>query len=309
MNTKVSADIRYKPLPLRRRIKKYFTAHTVFTHIAATILLLWALSLLFMIVWGLLVSVTKYTGELGYANNKRAIWPKAFDFGNYAEAFRLVHAELPNGEKLGYLGMMWNSIWYSIGSTFLSVAANFLLAYAVARFDFKLKKLIYGFILFQMMIPLYGTGAAGYRIIEGLGLLDSPLFLLTKTGAGGMQFLITHSYLVNMSKTYDESAKIDGARAFQIMMRINLPMAMPIIVVYFVVGFIGCWNDYSTMLVYMESYPTLSSGLYLFEASRDYKGAPTYFAAIFISAIPAVTLFLIFNKSLVRNLTIGGIKG
>lgn len=282
----------------------------MFTHIVAAILLLWALSLLFMIVWGLLVSVTKYTGELGYANNKRSVFPKAFDFSNYANAFRLVHAELPNGEKLGYFGMTWNSVWYSIGSTFLGVASNFLLAYAVARFNrYKYTKIIYAFILFQMMIPLYGTGAAGFRIIERLGLLDSPLYLLTKTGAGGMQFLITHAYLVNMSKTYDESAKIDGARPFQIMMRINLPMAMPIIVVYFVVGFIGNWNDYSTMLVYMESYPTLSSGLYLFEASRDYKGAPTYFAAIFISAIPAVTLFLIFNKSLVNNLTIGGIKG
>lgn len=160
-----------------------------------------------------------------------------------------------------------------------------------------------------MMMPLYGTGAAGYRIIEGLGLIDSPFFLLTKMTAGGMQFLITHSYLVNMSKTYDEAARMDGARAWDILVKINLPMAMPIVVVYFIVGFIGNWNDYSTMLVYMESYPTLSSGLYLFEASRTYAGPPVYFAAIFISAIPAVTLFLIFNKSLVQNLTIGGLKG
>ena len=206
--------------------------------------------------------------------------------------------------------MMWNSIWYSVGSTFLGVAVNFLLAYAVARFNhYKFTKAIYAFILLQMMMPLYGTGAAGYRIIEGLGLIDSPFFLLTKMTAGGMQFLITHSYLVNMSKTYDEAARMDGARAWDILVKINLPMAMPIVVVYFIVGFIGNWNDYSTMLVYMESYPTLSSGLYLFEASRTYAGPPVYFAAIFISAIPAVTLFLIFNKSLVQNLTIGGLKG
>lgn len=295
---------------LGRRIKKYFTSHTVFTHIVAAILLIWALSLLFMIFWGLMVSVTEFRGENGYANNKRAIFPKDFNFGNYADAFRKVKAELPNGEQIGYFGMMWNSVWYSIGSTFLGVASNFLLAYAVARFShYRFTKAIYAFILLQMMIPLYGTGAAGYRIIEGLGLLDSPLYLLTKTGAGGMQFLITHSYIVNMSKTYDEAAKMDGARAWDIMTRINLPMAMPIIVVYFIVGFIGNWNDYSTMLVYMESYPTLSSGLYLFEESRTYAGPPIYFAAIFISAIPVVTLFLIFNKSLVQNLTIGGIKG
>lgn len=276
----------------------------------AAILLVWALSLLFMIVWGLMVSVTEFRGENGYANNKRSIFPKDFNFGNYIDAFRKVNAELPNGEQIGYFGMMWNSVWYSVGSTFLGVAVNFLLAYAVARFNhYRFTKAIYAFILLQMMIPLYGTGAAGYRIIEGLGLIDSPFFLLTKMGAGGMQFLITHSYLVNMSKTYDEAARIDGARAWDILVKINLPMAMPIVVVYFIVGFIGNWNDYSTMLVYMESYPTLSSGLYLFEASRTYAGPPVYFAAIFISAIPAVTLFLIFNKSLVQNLTIGGLKG
>lgn len=275
----------------------------------AAILLIWALSLLFMIVWGLMVSVTEFRGENGYANNKRSIFPKDFNFGNYIDAFRKVNAELPNGKQIGYFGMMWNSIWYSVGSTFLGVAVNFLLAYAVARFNhYKFTKAIYAFILLQMM-PLYGTGAAGYRIIEGLGLIDSPFFLLTKMTAGGMQFLITHSYLVNMSKTYDEAARMDGARAWDILVKINLPMAMPIVVVYFIVGFIGNWNDYSTMLVYMESYPTLSSGLYLFEASRTYAGPPVYFAAIFISAIPAVTLFLIFNKSLVQNLTIGGLKG
>ena len=308
MNTDTS--VKFERPSLGRRIKKYFTSHTVFTHIVAAILLIWALSLLFMIVWGLMVSVTEFRGENGYANNKRSIFPKDFNFGNYIDAFRKVNAELPNGEQIGYFGMMWNSIWYSVGSTFLGVAVNFLLAYAVARFNhYKFTKAIYAFILLQMMMPLYGTGAAGYRIIEGLGLIDSPFFLLTKMTAGGMQFLITHSYLVNMSKTYDEAARMDGARAWDILVKINLPMAMPIVVVYFIVGFIGNWNDYSTMLVYMESYSTLSSGLYLFEASRTYAGPPVYFAAIFISAIPAVTLFLIFNKSLVQNLTIGGLKG
>lgn len=308
MNTDTS--VKFERPSLGRRIKKYFTSHTIFTHVVAAILLVWALSLLFMIVWGLMVSVTEFRGENGYANNKRSIFPKDFNFGNYIDAFRKVNAELPNGEQIGYFGMMWNSVWYSVGSTFLGVAVNFLLAYAVARFNhYRFTKAIYAFILLQMMIPLYGTGAAGYRIIEGLGLIDSPFFLLTKMGAGGMQFLITHSYLVNMSKTYDEAARIDGARAWDILVKINLPMAMPIVVVYFIVGFIGNWNDYSTMLVYMESYPTLSSGLYLFEASRTYAGPPVYFAAIFISAIPAVTLFLIFNKSLVQNLTIGGLKG
>ena len=74
----------------------------------AAILLIWALSLLFMIVWGLMVSVTEFRGENGYANNKRSIFPKDFNFGNYIDAFRKVTAEPPNGKQIGYFGMMWN---------------------------------------------------------------------------------------------------------------------------------------------------------------------------------------------------------
>ena len=95
MNTDTS--VKFERPSLGRRIKKYFTSHTVFTHIVAAILLIWALSLLFMIVWGLMVSVTEFRGENGYANNKRSIFPKDFNFGNYIDAFRKVNAELPNG--------------------------------------------------------------------------------------------------------------------------------------------------------------------------------------------------------------------
>ena len=101
MNTDTS--VKFERPSLGRRIKKYFTSHTVFTHIVAAILLIWALSLLFMIVWGLMVSVTEFRGENGYANNKRSIFPKDFNFGNYIDAFRKVNAELPNGEQIGYL--------------------------------------------------------------------------------------------------------------------------------------------------------------------------------------------------------------
>ena len=61
MNTDTS--VKFERPSLGRRIKKYFTSHTVFTHIVAAILLIWALSLLFMIVWGLMVSVTEFRGE------------------------------------------------------------------------------------------------------------------------------------------------------------------------------------------------------------------------------------------------------
>ena len=77
----------------------------------------------------------------------------------------------------------------------------------------------------------------------------------------------------------------------------------------FLKNFITKWNDYSTPMVFMSEYPTLALGLYDFANSRDYQGAPIYFAGLFVAALPVATLFLIFNKQLMTNLTIGGIKG
>lgn len=274
----------------------------------ALILFLWAASLLFMLIWGFLVSVTEYTGPLGYANNRSVIFPRDFNWGNYVDAFSVIRVET-NNNSVTFFGLLFNSLWYSFGSAFLSVMSTVFLAYVVARYKFRYCRIIYAFVLVQMLIPSYGTMSANYELLDSLRLLNSPWYLLTKMGGTGMYFLIVQSYYSNIAATYDEAAMIDGAGHAGRFFRIMLPLGRPVIVAMFLLTFIGTWNDYSTMLVYMEDYPTLASGLYLFADSRDFQGAPTYFAGIFIAAVPISVLFLCFNKILMENLTIGGIKG
>lgn len=291
-----------------RKVKKYFTSHSVFFHIASFVLLIWACSLLVVIIWGLLVSFTPYRGELGYANNKDRFIPLAWE-NNWASVFSIIKVDTPLGNTVGYFQMLVNSIWISVGAQLAKIISATCFAYLIARYEFPGKRFAYMFVIVQMMIPTYGQTSANYRLLDSMNMISSPMYLLSQFAGHGMPFLLLHACFVGIDKAYTEAAQMDGANDWTVFFKIMVPLAAPIIGTMFLTGFIGLWNDYASILIFMEEYPTLASGLYLFQESRDFQGAPTYFAGLFISAIPVAILFLCFHKQLLTNLTIGGIKG
>lgn len=291
-----------------RKIKRYFTSHSIFFHIASFIMLIWACSLLLVLIWGVLVSFTPYRGELGYANNKDRFIPLAWE-NNWITVFDIIKVDTPLGKTVGYFQMTWNSIWISVGVQLAKIISATCFAYLIAKYDFFGKKFAYMFVIVQMMVPTYGQTSANYQLLDVLGMISSPLYLLSQFAGHGMPFLLLHACFVGVDKAYAEAAQIDGANDWTIFFKIMIPLALPIIGTLFLTGFIALWNDYATILIFMEEYPTLSSGLYLFQDSREFQGAPSYFAGLFISAIPVAVLFLVFHKQLLSNLMIGGIKG
>ena len=131
-------------------------------------------------------------------------------------------------------------------------------------------------------------------------------------GAGhGMYFLIVYAFFRNLPTGYAEAAQMDGAGPFTVFFRVMLPQARPIIVSLSVMQFISAWNSYDVPLLYLPSYPTLSTALYLYKDNMFQLGlsTPTYFAGMLISIIPVAVLFLIFNKQIMNNISIGGMKG
>ena len=169
-----------------RRIGRYFTSHTVLFHIFAAVLVLWALSLMFMLVWGLLVSVTEYRGELGFANNKARILPLQLNFGNYASAFTAIRVDTNYGDVATFFDLLFNSLWITFGSTALKVLSTVCFAYIIARYRFFGRKFLYAFVVIQMMIPAYGQTSANYSLLDSLGMVDSPAYLLSQTAGHGI---------------------------------------------------------------------------------------------------------------------------
>ncbi|MCL2751265.1 MAG: ABC transporter permease subunit, partial [Firmicutes bacterium] len=110
--------------------------------------------------------------------------------------------------------------------------------------------------------------------------------------------------------SYAEAVYVDGGGEYTVLFRIMLPVALPPMSALFIMACIGAWNDYMTVILYLPSYPTIASGLYeiqyLFE--RDAR-LPLYFAALIISIIPVLTLFALFSGKIMKNMTVGGLKG
>ena len=267
----------------------------------STIISIWGLSLLVVFLWGFNISCTPANE---YATNSR-FFPEHFTLSNYITAF----TSLSNGAGASYLMMTFNSFWFSMGSTIFKLIATVCFAYVIARYEFKLRKFLYLFVLVQLMLPIYGQTVSNYKFLYSIGCVNSPLFLLAMGAGHGMYFLIIHDYFLTLPRDYTEAAQIDGAGHMKIFLSVMLPLIKPMLLAMGLLTFIACWNDYSTTLLYLPDWPTLSSGLYKFRIAARKFDLVVYFAGVFMSAFPIMLLFVIFNKQLMNNISFGGIKG
>ena len=122
---------------------------------------------------------------------------------------------------------------------------------------------------------------------------------------------LLRTYFKAISQSLYEAARIDGAGHFTIFFKVILPQAAPVIFTYAITQAIALWNDYNTVLTYMKSHPTLASGLYELEKEQMHSDGdyPVYFAGLFISILPPVTLFAVFSQKIMTSVSIGGLKG
>lgn len=274
--------------------------------------LIWSIALVILVIWGINVALADSNW---YLDNANTFFTKEFSFSNFVDAAQKIKQQVSDATGgvrwAEYWEMAFNSLWYSLGGTVMKMISTVCFAYVIARYEFPGRKFLYAVIVAQMMLPVYGQTTANYSLLQKLNLLDSPLFLLALGAGHGMHFMITYSYFRNLSQEYVWAAKIDGASALQVFSKVMLPLAKPIVTALSVMNFIAYWNDYQNCIIYLRSYPTLSGALYNLQSQAFQLGlqTPTYFAGIFISVIPAAALFLIFNKQIMENVSIGGLKG
>ena len=211
-----------------------------------------------------------------------------------------------------FLDMLGNSLWILVVRVTVNVLSSTCLAYAVARFNFPGKNLLYGVAIFAQTIPIIGSGAAGYRLAVALGTVDNPWLIWIHWCVGfDYAFVILYGTFKGVSMSYSESASIDGANNLTILFKIVMPQALPAIIALAVTQSIGVWNDFNTNLVYLRSYPNIAIGLYLFEKeSMNLPNAnATYCAAIILSMIPVIILYSASQNLILKNMTVGGLKG
>ena len=293
----------------RESIKRSKGEHVVFT-VAFILLAIYACFILYHFYFLLQLATKGDTVEYNNAIDTKtlATWSSNFTLRNFVLAFDAFSDDYGNT----FISMTFNSLWFSIGSEVIVLLLQSAVTYAICKYDFRGRMLLYNLVLVRMMVPIVGTMPSAYRVYSKFGLTNSPLILLTATDClGGGNFLILYAFFKGISWEYAEAAFIDGANHFDVFFKIMLRMALPAISVLFITGFISRWNEYINISLYMHEMPTLSYGLYVYEQNMEYAGGnmPAYFAGVCIAAIPCITLFIIFQNSIMQTVHLGGIKG
>ena len=213
-------------------------------------------------------------------------------------------------EQTGFFGMLVNSLYFSITSVVVNLFCTASFAYVTTKYEFPGSKYVYSIVMVLMVLPIYGSGGATYKLYVDMGLINNPLQAIVCSTSGlGMGYLYFNAFYRGLSNTYKEAAEIDGAGDYTIFFRIVMPQAMGLAGALFLTNWIGGWNGYEGFLIYMPGLPNLAAGLYLFQVHIERVAQREYvYGACFIIAIPPLILFALFNKTLTSSISLGGIK-
>ena len=276
------------------------TADIILISIVFVIFTVYAVSLLFPFLWCLMNS---FKTQVDFIHNVNRL-PQGWTFENWVNSFSL---RIDGG--VGVPMMYVNSVILTLGCTFLSLCSSSATAYVLSKYRFPGRKILFTAAIVIMMIPTMGSMAAMYRLYNDIGLINTYTgVLITALGGFGTGFLLLHGFYGNLSWGYAEAAQLDGAGPFRIYFQIMLPMAVPALVSGGILQGIGYWNDYFTIYMYAPQKATIAYGIQRINAEAGIN-IPLVLAAMMMSIIPVLVVFACFQKVIMNNTSVGGLKG
>ncbi len=289
--------------------KRHFSVLFVILFI---ILALYSVSMCLPILWGIFTSLKSHT-EFMLGNTWKL--PQTWEFKNYLEAFQKFKVTVTLQDKqLTYdlTSMLMNSIIYSLGRAAFATLSCCCVAYVVAKYPFRFLKWIHSIVIVVMILPIVGNLPSSLQVTRAVGVYDNMIgvFIISITFTN-MYFFIFYSVFKSLSWGYAEAAKLDGASNWTIMVKIMFPLVMPTIFAVMLMNFINVWNDYYSPMIYLPSTPVVAYGLYLYRFSfgQGTSSITMQITGCMLVMIPIFALYLLLQKKLTGNLTVGGLKG
>ncbi len=203
-----------------------------------------------------------------------------------------------------------NSLTLVLSSLLVNLFLGTMTAYAVTRFDFKMKKLVMGIFMMGMIMPQLITEISRFVVISRIGLYNTmwaPIVIYAATDL--MQLYIYTQFLEKIPRAIDESAMIDGAGYFRVFLTFIVPLLLPAIATVAIIKAVDVINDMYIPYLYMkkEALRTLTTTLMYFSASK-YSNWASLSAAIVCVMMPTVVLYLVFQRYVFDGIVAGTVK-
>ncbi|WEX74366.1 carbohydrate ABC transporter permease [Sinorhizobium numidicum] len=231
-------------------------------------------------------------------------------FNNYRRVINET-ADLQTGKSL-FGNWLVNSFVIAVGRVVLTLIVASLAGYALARLKLIGARFFFAAMLFSMTIPAQVTFVSNYLIFRDLSLLNTPWSVIVVVVVSA-HVLLMKQFFEGFPKEIEEAAIVDGANRFQVFWRIVLPNAKPALMVNAILAFQGAWNDFFWPFVLITSPPSsLTIQVGLLSLRRSFGGAQAdwglVLAGAFISIVPVVILFVLFQRYIISNQINEGIK-
>jgi ABC-type glycerol-3-phosphate transport system permease component len=215
--------------------------------------------------------------------------------------------------NLGGLGWKYlNSIVVTGGTLLVVIPLTSMTAYAIVTMDFPGRRLVYVYLLFGIMVPFGVTAIPIFVVVNSLGLLSTQLGLVLVYAAQSLSFgtFLMVAFFQSLPREIEEAALVDGCTRFGAFVRVILPLARPGIATQVVFVGLTVWNEYfmASLLIHNEALQTLPLGLVTF-TGRYSTNYPQLFAALTITTIPVIVVYLLAQRQFMSGLTAGAVKG
>ena len=237
---------------------------------------------------------------------------------------QLGFSALPSGEFMNnWVHLMhssqpvWNGLFNSVivaaFSAILTTYFSCMTAYAIHVYNFKLKNVMFTFILMIMMIPTQVTALGFYRLMMDWNLMDSFIPLIIPAIAAPVVFFYMKQYMdSSLPLEIVEASRIDGAGEFKTFNMMILPIMKPAIAVQAIFAFVQSWNNYFIPSLLLtenkkKTLPILIAQL----RSADFlkKDMGQVYMMIAFSIFPVIVVYLLLSKHIVQGVALGSVKG
>jgi len=213
----------------------------------------------------------------------------------------------------------WETVSHYVGNSLLVCVVTMvgvlifssLSAYVFARYRFLGREILFYGVLAILMVPGVLTLVPTFLMVKDLGMLNTYWAMILPYMAGGQAFAIflLRGFFASLPEELFESARVDGASAFQSYLSIALPLSKPILSVIALTNFLGNWNEFLWPLVTIsdDAVKPVTTGLLQFSSQYGSQTGPL-FAAYAIASIPLFILFIFASGTFVKGVTSGAFK-
>ena len=265
-----------------------------------TMLVIWALVVLFPFYWMLLTSIKSY------GSYNAEFIPKFFTlsptFENYVSAFSAV----PLAKYF------LNTVIFTVVTTALMLVIAIPSAFAFARLEFKGKNLLFLSFLALMMIPTELVVITNFTTVTNLEMRNTFAGLILPSAASVFYIYLLKENFEQVPNELYLAAKVDGTTDFKYLMKVLVPICRPTVVTVTILKVIECWNSYvwPRLITDNPAYYLVSNGIQeIRENGFGRENIPAMMAAVVVISLPLIVLFLVFRNKIMAGVARGGTKG